>query len=276
MKSFVLSLGIVLLPVLTLGSAFRRGFLSATPQTPTSQAKESSMERSPVLVELFTSEGCSSCPPADALLAQLVAQQPVAGAHVIPLEEHVDYWNGPGWFDPFSSWEFTERQQEYGRKFDTGSVYTPQMIVDGHSEFVGSRGSQARQSIAQAAQQAKTAVRLTLAQGDPRAAALQVSVGRLAGATPKDKAEVFLAITEAGLHSNVKGGENAGEDLHHAPVVRVLRKIGQADPLGDTAFASSQSLSLSGSWKRENLRAVVFIQEKKSRRILGAASIPLA
>ena len=276
MKSFVLSLGIVLLSVLTLGSALRRGFLLETPRDSSPQAKENSSERTPVVVELFTSEGCSSCPPADALLAQLAAEQPVAGAQVIPLEEHVDYWNGQGWFDPFSSWEFTERQQEYGRKFDTGSVYTPQMIVDGHSEFIGSHGRQAQQSIAQAAQQAKTAVRLTVAPDDPRAAALQVSIGRLAGATPKDKAEIFLAITEAGLHSNVKAGENAGEDLHHAPVVRVLRKIGQADPEKDTAFAADQSLSLTGSWKRENLRAVVFLQEKKSRRILGAASIPLA
>jgi len=100
-----------------------------------------------------------------------------------------------------------------------------------------------------------------------------VKIGKIEGGTKSDAEEVWLAITETGLHSAVTRGENAGEDLHHAAVVRSMRKIGEAKANGDTSFVGDASVSLQKEWKRENLRAVVFVQEKKSRRILGSAEI---
>jgi len=233
--------------------------------------------RTPVVVELFTSEGCSSCPPADALLARL-AEEPLDGnVQLIALEEHVDYWNDLGWADPFSSRDWTFRQNVYSGVLGNGNPYTPQMVVDGTVEFVGSHGQKARQAILEAAGQTKIPV--TLEQGNANNAGtgnFSVKVGKLDGTAKRDAAEVWLAITETGLQSAVTRGENAGEDLHHAAVVRSMRKIGEAKAGGETSFAGDASIPLQREWKRENLRAVLFVQEKKSRRILGAAEIRIA
>jgi len=234
-------------------------------------------QRTSVIIELFTSEGCSTCPPADALLARLANEQPVANVQLIALEEHVDYWNDLGWTDPFSSRDWTERQYVYAGALKNRNPYTPQMIVDGTLEFVGNHPPKAREAILKAASNAKIPV--VLAPGRPKGPgkeSFSVKIGKLEGATKGDSAEVWLAVNETGLHSAVTRGENAGEDLHHAAVVRSLRKIGEAKGDGETSFAGDASVSLQKEWKRENLRVVAFVQEKKSRRILGAAEIRIA
>jgi hypothetical protein len=250
--------------------ALIRPHAPASPRTP-------GTARTPVVVELFTSEGCSSCPPADALLARL-AEEPFDGTvQLIALEEHVDYWNDLGWADPFSSRDWTSRQNVYSGALGNGNPYTPQMVVDGTVEFVGSHSQKARQAIVEAA--GKTKIAVTLEQGNANKAGagnFSVKVGKLYGTAKRDAAEVWLAVTETGLHSAVTRGENAGEDLRHAAVVRSMRKIGEAKGDSETSFAGDANVPLQNEWKRENLRAVLLVQEKKSRRILGAAEIRMA
>jgi hypothetical protein len=228
--------------------------------------------RAPVVVELFTSEGCSSCPAADLLLAKLVSTQPVGGAEVIALSEHVDYWNRLGWTDPFSSKQFSERQGRYAKAWRQARIYTPQMVVDGGAEFVGSDGERARREIARAAGEPKAAVALEAAAAG---GGLRVAVRPLPPAQRpgSDSAEVLLAVVEDGLRSEVRRGENAGRSLAHVAVVRRLEVLG---PLASgEPFDRRLDVVLDPSWRRERLRAVAFVQEVGSRRILGAAQIPL-
>src|SRR5580704_15492770 len=158
----------------------------------------------PVVVELFTSEGCSSCPPADALLAKLESQQPIANAQIIALEEHVDYWNNGGWMDPFSDREWTTRQEVYAASLGNQNPYTPQMVVDGQIGLVGNREDSARAAIEKSAAQPKAHVSLSVT---PSAKAggeqMVVAVTQLSGTRQADKPEVWLAISESGLHSVV-------------------------------------------------------------------------
>lgn len=245
----------------------------ATAQTASSQA---SAGREAVVVELFTSEGCSSCPPADALLAELATRQPLGTAEIIALEEHVTYWDEYGWKDPFSSSILTTRQYDYASSLHNGNPYTPQMVVDGTAGFVGTRGGTARQEIEKAAAIKKARVEINLvSQAQNNSAAFKISVEKLPSAAPKDTAEVILAITESGLHSSVKAGENVGKELQHSPVLRELKVIGVMGKNGEEGFTGQPVVKLDSKWNLENLRAVVFVQEKKSRRILAAAMVPL-
>jgi hypothetical protein len=257
------------LPLLFWSFSHTTGRTTNLPQNPSAQATNVAV---PVVVELFTSEGCSSCPPADAFLARLETQQPIPNAQVIALEEHVDYWNSQGWTDPFSDREWTLRQQDYAASLKNQNPYTPQVVVDGHTELVGSRERLARQAIEAAAAQPKAHLSLSVS---PSAKAgteqATISIDRITATQHGDKSEVWLAITESGLHSAVNAGENAGSDLHHASVVRSLRKIASIDE-NRTSYSGSTPVHLDSSWKRQNLRVVVFVQEKKSRQIVGAAA----
>jgi hypothetical protein len=224
-------------------------------------------ESTPVLVELFTSEGCSSCPPADALLARLGRTQPVQGADVIVLEEHVDYWDRLGWKDPFSSEAATLRQSEYSQAFGGNQVYTPQMIVDGRAQFVGDSEGDAVRAIRAASQSAKPAVQLSWQSGDM----LAIKIEPLAhsGAQP----ELYLAVAENKLHSDVKRGENAGRALEHDGVTRQLMTVEKSQDLS-SGFSSTIAIHPAANWNRANLRAVVFVQDRRNHHVLAAAGIP--
>ena len=204
--------------------------------------------RAPILVELFTSEGCSSCPPADRLLQQLDPQ-------TIVLSEHVDYWDHLGWRDPYSSHAFTERQETYARLFGIDGPYTPQMVVDGAAQFVGSDAHRAAEEIDKAGRRPRTDLHLVRT-----ASGVHVEVANAAGA-----GDVMLALADDSDASQVRAGENKGRNLQHVAVVRSLRKIGSVKRGG--SFATD--LDLPGSAQR----VVVFVQESGQARISGAAML---
>ncbi len=219
-------------------------------------------KRTPVLVELFTSEGCSSCPPADTLLESLDRTQPVAGAETIVLSEHVDYWNQIGWTDPFSSAQFSQRQQTYARRFGISGPYTPQMVVDGSAEFVGSDGHRAVSDIAKAATAGKAVVRISPAQsGIPFRVRIDVD-GPSGG-------DVYVALALNEAVSQVARGENGGRKLRHVAVVQSLTQIGKIS--GKSAFSKEIDLPAGKEADPRRYRVVAFVQEREQGRVLGAA-----
>jgi hypothetical protein len=217
---------------------------------------------SPVVVELFTSEGCSSCPPADALLAKLDESRNGKGPEVLILGEHVDYWNHLGWKDRFSSADLSRRQSQYAQRFRLDSVYTPQMVIDGRYELVGNDESAARQKIAAAAQKFKEISIVLSWRGDKLTVEAHGSSNRAA--------DVLLAVTENGLSSAVAHGENGGRTLRHSGVVRELRQIGSLD---HGQFAMAVTVKPQTDWKLEQLRVVVFAQDVTSGEVIGAAAL---
>jgi hypothetical protein len=233
---------------------------SAAAQTPQTN-------RTPVLVELFTSEGCSTCPPADTLLAKLERVQPVDGAQIIVLGEHVDYWDGQGWHDRFSSHQYTERQNEYCGRLHVDNSYTPQMIVDGTDQFVGHDAIHAVSAIQHAVQIPKT--KLILSQPVVDAHKVSASVSSPAPMTTK-KADLYAALVDPKDTTEVRGGENGGHQLHHVGVVRSLQRVGKLKDLG--AGPVSFSLNAPADAKPGEMRVVVFAQESGQGAVLGAAS----
>ena len=231
----------------------------------TPQERIKSGDRIPVIVELFTSEGCSSCPPADQALMRLASTQPVPGVEIIAMSEHVDYWNSLGWTDPFSSAQFSRRQDEYGRAFGLDGSYTPQMVIDGREEFVGNSVSNAVQAISRVAAAAKRPVQLSATRVNGDTVRLQVQIESDSNGGPED---VYLAVTEDNLSSDVKRGENEGRVLPHTAVVRRLSLIGNLDRRN--GFHGEPVIRLDRRWKPADLRFVIFVQDRKSRRILAA------
>lgn len=230
----------------------------------------------PVVVELFTSEGCSDCPPADQLLYSLEQTQPVDGAEIIPLEQHVDYWDSEGWRDPFSSQQFTLRQRDYVYAFNLQSAYTPQMVVDGAAQFVGSDRNRALAAILKAKLLPKANLQIeSLSDSNLATPNLPLRIMLEPPANPQYRrgADILLAITEDYLASNVTRGENAGVHMKHLGVVRELRVLGRVDSAG--AFSAAPDVTLAKSWKRENLHVVAFVQDRATRQILAASTLPL-
>lgn len=230
---------------------------------------EAKTARTPVLVELFTAEGCSSCPPADALLGKLEHLQPVNGAQIIILGEHVDYWDKDGWRDRFSSADHTARQTEYANRLHVGSgIYTPQMIVDGTDQFLGSDAQHALKSITTAAQTPK--VNLTLAN-------ITVDGRRVSGEVSSPafpvKGDLYAVLVDPVDTTDVKGGENGGKHLEHAGVVRTMQRIGSLKDLA--AGPRKFNLNAPSGAVPSGMRVIVFAQRSDVGPIVGAVSAPV-
>jgi hypothetical protein len=217
----------------------------------------------PVVIELFTSEGCSSCPPADALLVDLSRKSPPSGVKLILMGEHVDYWNYIGWTDRFSSAQFSERQNGYAKDFHLATVYTPQMVIDGHLELVGNDAAEVYRDISKTAAEPKPA-QVSL-RWEPQQK-LHIVVQAPAGERPK----VLLAITEDRLSTAVGRGENGGRTLHHAAVVRQLRELGIAV---NGQFETDVDVAPRSDWNSANLKVLVLVQNPATGTILGAQSL---
>ena len=219
-----------------------------------------------VLVELFTSEGCSSCPPADKNLIYFNDKQPFEEAEVIALSLHVDYWNRLGWQDPFSSAQFSERQSYYSDTFNLNGVYTPQMVVDGQLQFVGSNFQEAQKAIKTAVKMQKANLTLSLKENK-----ISVEISDI----PKSlESNVYLAIAEDNLSINVRNGENGGRTLQHSAVVRELKTIGTLKPTDDN-FKTETAFHFNPEWKKKEVKLVVFIQNKQTGQIIGVNQIRL-
>ncbi|MGA9672171.1 MAG: DUF1223 domain-containing protein [Terracidiphilus sp.] len=233
------------------------------------QAADPKNPAAPILVELFTSEGCSSCPPADAWLKQLDKSQPVPGAQLIVLSEHVDYWDHDGWKDPYSSPVFTDRQSSYARALGIQSPYTPQVIVDGTSELQLNDQQRIGQVLRNATKPPQVTLNISAVKLEGNAPTLLRAHIEADGSAEKHNADVYAAVALDHAESQVLHGENGGRRLSHVAVTEQLIKLGKLER-GKT-FSTDLAATLKPGMDPGNLRLVVFAQEQGFGNVLGAA-----
>lgn len=224
---------------------------------------------SPVLIELFTAEGCSSCPPADEFLLKLDQSQPVPGAQLIALGEHVDYWDNQGWRDPFSSASLTERQRGYERALGRSEPYTPQFIIDGTAEMRLSDRPRIAQLLTDAAAAQKIPVSIDSLKIEPGTPAFVSGKIAVDGTGEAHKGDVFLGLALDHFESKVLHGENRGQTLSHVAVLLDLVKLGALTPGGK--FNQDFRVPVKAGVDPATLRVVGFVQEPHYGKVIGAA-----
>ena len=229
----------------------------------------SSPNTNPILIELFTSEGCSSCPPADVVLQRLDTFQPIAGAQLIVMSEHVTYWDHDGWRDPNSSPSLTDRQSSYEAALGKKDVFTPQMIVDGTQELHLGNPQQMEDLLKKAAATPKVPVRISevaFDAGNPTVLRAHIETD---ANLEKHNADVYLAVALDRVESQVLRGENGGKHLIHVAVVQQLTKVGKLSK--GKSFAEDVQLKLKSRADPKNLRLIAFVQESGPGKLLGSA-----
>jgi hypothetical protein len=239
-----------------LGASVPKVAPQAIPGTPPQ------IERVPVLVELFTAEACAICPAAGDVLRALEEKQPIPGVEVIGLEMRMDSWNAQGFRDPFALRQMTNRQNEYVRLFKLDNLLTPQMVIGGQVQLSGSDAAQAKDEIARAAKNQKARIAVYF----QSASVATVKVDKLPSMA--QESEIWMAVTEA---PSGNGNGDSGEALHRTGVVRSLVLLGTAEPGQPTTY--SMHLRFNPRWRREDLKYVVFVQERGSRKIWAATVV---
>jgi hypothetical protein len=244
-----IAIGFSLAMVLALGFGLRH-------------ARAAQAGTAPVLVELFTSEGCSSCPPADDLLAQIEKKIPNA----VVLSEHVTYWNNGGWHDPFSSDESTARQADYVQRMGLDSSYTPQMVVGGRYEFVGSDGHAAAQAIARASNEPVVPINID---NPSVGAGGRVSFALRTGAV-KPGAQLFVVVAQDEGSKHVSNGENGGHTLRHVQIARSFQQVARIKA-GDS-YSGHLTVTLPEAIACSGWHLVAFLEQGRGGPMIGAAS----
>ena len=225
--------------------------------------------KSVVVVELFTSQGCSSCPPADVLLAEIGAAGAIDGVDVIPLAYHVDYWNDLGWADPFSSAEWSQRQRAYAKRLPDGRVYTPQMVIDGTEHVVGSNRASVTEAVRRAAARDVLPVELRLT-GEPLTDGVRVVATLELGAMLQaGRLDCRVGVFESGVSTAVARGENAGRELHDDFIVRRLTTVAAIEA-GARGAIGELDIALDPTWNRARIGVVAFVQDSATSEIVAA------
>lgn len=235
----------------------------------TTRAQSAKNDPSPVLVELFTSEGCSSCPPADDLLRQINGRHTDSGRLIIGISEHVTYWNDLGWTDPYSSPAYTQRQDAYGERFHLDSVYTPQMVIDGEVQFVGSDSASLLHALNRSPQPVPLSLHIASAGINGNALSISFSVS---GNAPVRGADIVAIIVDDADKSNVLRGENSGRNLAHVSVAREITRVATIHAATEQTVRIPLPAQFSSNQSRH---LVLFAQTVDFGRVLGVDSRPL-
>ena len=248
------------------------GILTITMLTPAHGAEctVKSGERRVALLELYTSEGCNSCPSADEWVSKLPSKG-LTSDRIVPLAFHVDYWNYLGWRDVFSQTNFAERQRQTAHINRSTFVYTPQLVLNGRDYRRGILWDGTNERIKEINQQ-KPLADISLILSMPSAGELHVS-GEIAvpGAVERQNAQAYLALYENNLSNDVKAGENSGRTLHHDFVVRELLGPLPVDQQGNARF--QQTFNFKAGWKLQDSGVVAFVQNSRSGEVLQALAL---
>jgi hypothetical protein len=221
------------------------------------------------LVELFASEGCSSCPPADALLRELNGKTTSSGQLVVGISEHVTYWNSLGWTDPFSASAYTDRQNSYGSRFHLDSVYTPQMVVNGEQQVLGSDRNAVLRAVRETDHPGPLSVRIVSATAKDNSLIVTYSIH---GSFPGNSADLFAVIADDVAQSSVLRGENSGHKLAHVSVARSITRIA---PVKDADIENTVRLPLDNGSHSSARHLVLFVQSAHLGPVLSVDTVAL-